>query len=162
VGPAAIGREPRGRHHCDQLDTAGPLRHPSRTSLCDRSRAHGRDAVSAQACPIGYSWSYSAFRSGQWFLLCSNPWNRARETPSLGLSIGHGLRTPSSFVLRGVTGLAVLAGKGRTFKCLQENLAQPDFGSACREQIEARETQVCLSSLFPLLPSSTCPRGFQE
>jgi Golgi apparatus protein 1 len=30
------------------------------------------------------------------------------------------------------------AGKGRMFKCLQENLAQPDFGQACRAQVEER------------------------
>jgi hypothetical protein len=31
-----------------------------------------------------------------------------------------------------------LAGKGRMFKCLQESLAQPDFGQACRAQVEER------------------------
>ena len=30
------------------------------------------------------------------------------------------------------------AGKGRMFKCLQESLAQPDFGQACRTQVEER------------------------
>lgn len=30
------------------------------------------------------------------------------------------------------------AGKGRMFKCLQESLAQPDFGQACRAQVEER------------------------
>ena len=30
------------------------------------------------------------------------------------------------------------AGKGRVFKCLQENLAQPQFGQSCKEQVEQR------------------------
>ncbi len=30
------------------------------------------------------------------------------------------------------------AGKGRVFQCLQQSLAQPDFGQACRAQVEER------------------------
>lgn len=34
--------------------------------------------------------------------------------------------------------MLVRAGKGRMFKCLQESLAQPDFGQACRALVEER------------------------
>lgn len=38
--------------------------------------------------------------------------------------------------------LLVVAGKGRVFKCLQESLAQPDFGQACRGQVEERSLRM--------------------
>ena len=39
---------------------------------------------------------------------------------------------------RRLTPVCMRAGKGRMFKCLQESLAQPDFGQACRAQVEER------------------------
>ncbi|KAK9820440.1 hypothetical protein WJX72_010380 [[Myrmecia] bisecta] len=36
----------------------------------------------------------------------------------------------------------VKPGKGRVFKCLQENLAKPDFGQQCKEQVEQREARM--------------------
>lgn len=36
--------------------------------------------------------------------------------------------------------LVVIVGKGRVFKCLQENLAQTNFGEACKAEVSKRES----------------------
>jgi len=33
---------------------------------------------------------------------------------------------------------AVKPGKGRTIKCLLEHMAEPDFGSECKEELQER------------------------
>ena len=52
----------------------------------------------------------------------------------------HGMLHSMAFpgVSRRLTPVFMRAGKGRMFKCLQESLAQPDFGQACRAQVEER------------------------
>ena len=34
------------------------------------------------------------------------------------------------------------AGKGRVFSCLQESMAKPDFGAACKAQVEERGSRM--------------------
>lgn len=34
------------------------------------------------------------------------------------------------------------AGKGRVFKCLQENIAKPDFGQNCAQEVEKRTSRM--------------------
>jgi Golgi apparatus protein 1 len=36
----------------------------------------------------------------------------------------------------------VKPGKGRVFKCLQENIAKPDFSTSCRGEVEKRQTRM--------------------
>uniref|UniRef100_A0A061SDF6 Golgi apparatus protein 1 n=1 Tax=Tetraselmis sp. GSL018 TaxID=582737 RepID=A0A061SDF6_9CHLO len=36
----------------------------------------------------------------------------------------------------------VSPGKGRIFKCLQENMAKPDFSTSCRNEVEKRQTRM--------------------
>ncbi len=44
--------------------------------------------------------------------------------------------------------LVLRAGKGRVFQCLQQSLAQPDFGQACRAQVEERGQRMQVRFLF--------------
>ena len=36
----------------------------------------------------------------------------------------------------------LVAGKGLVFQCLQENLGSPDFGAACKEQVEQQSMRM--------------------
>ena len=54
------------------------------------------------------------------------------------------------------------AGKGRVFKCLQETLAQPDFGAACKDQVQERGLSMQSNYLLDYGVSSTCESDVQR
>ena len=53
------------------------------------------------------------------------------------------------------------AGKGRVFKCLQENLAQPDFGAACKAEVEERGLSMQENYKLDFGVSSACEPDVQ-
>lgn len=48
------------------------------------------------------------------------------------------------------------------FKCLQENLAQPDFGSACKSQVEERGLSMQQNYQLDYGVSSACEPDVQS
>lgn len=55
-----------------------------------------------------------------------------------------------------------LVGKGRVFKCLQENLAQPDFGSACKAEVEERSLSMQQNYQLDFGVSNACEPDVQD
>mmetsp|Transcript_65397 Transcript_65397/g.206659 ORF Transcript_65397/g.206659 Transcript_65397/m.206659 type:complete len:905 (-) Transcript_65397:279-2993(-) len=47
-------------------------------------------------------------------------------------------------------------GRGRIFKCLQENMAKPDFGGSCLEHIKSRESRMSSDYRLDFGVATTC------
>ena len=54
------------------------------------------------------------------------------------------------------------AGKGRVFKCLQENLGSPEFGATCKEQVEQRAARMQEDYRLDYGVSSNCETDVQR